>query len=170
MIRRVMFFLSILIPSYGYSSDPVKINITGRVIAAPCIVDLPDGNTVHVDLGMDISVSDLNSPDSHSTWVPFVIKLRDCPPGTRNSTMALSGVPDPDDNQRYKNTGDAENITVELQSENDGKILQNGTIWTLPVNTDRGIVWNMRTRAYSSSGMVKPGTISSVITATFTYQ
>lgn len=148
-------------------ADPVSINITGNVVASPCTVDTANSNLT-VDLGT-IQATDLATPASGSTFIPFAIKLKDCPTGTTTATITFSGTPDaakPD--STYANTGTATNTAVELQGSG-GDLFGNGKFFTGTIAADHTYTFNLKTRAYSAAGSVMPGTISAVVQANFTY-
>lgn len=150
------------------AADPVSLNITGNIIASPCQVS-SDSISKAVDLGQSIQASTLQTPSSASEWVYFDINLESCPSGTTQATMTMHGDADsanPDD--LYQNTGSAVNIAVQLQSQN-GDPLGNGKIITGLI-TNNTYAYKLRARAFSPIGGVKPGKISSVVTATFVYQ
>ncbi|ENA0610258.1 type 1 fimbrial protein [Enterobacter bugandensis] len=152
----------------AHASDPVGLNITGNIIASPCEIK-SDSVSKAVDLGQTIQSSTLQTAGSASTWVPFTIDLVNCPAGTTYATIQFHGTADTDNpDDAYKNTGTAGNIAVQLQGSSgnqfgDGKSYI-GTI------ANNAYTYNLRARAYSAKGNATPGTISAVVTATFTYQ
>lgn len=150
------------------AADPVTINITGNVVASPCQVS-SDSITKAVDLGQNIQASSLQTAGSTSNWVTFDININNCPAGTTKATMTMHGTADAlSTGDLYKNTGTATNLGVQLQSQagdqlGDGKSIT-GTI------ASNAYTYKLQARAYSTNGGVMPGSISSVVTATFTYQ
>lgn len=149
-------------------ADPVTLNITGNVIASPCQIT-SDSVTKAVDLGQNIQASSLQSAGSSSDWVNFDINIDTCPTGTTKAIMTMHGTADAlSTGDLYKSTGTATNLGVQLQSQaadqlGDGKSIT-GTI------ASNAYTYKLRARAYSTNGAVTPGTISSVVTATFVYQ
>ncbi|MDL4623303.1 fimbrial protein [Citrobacter amalonaticus] len=164
-------FLSVFViaASCGMANaDPVTINVTGNVVASPCTLDAAASN-LSPSLG-DIQATALSAAGSSSSWVPFDLKLKDCPAGTTKATVTFSGEPDTaSPASMYANTGDATMVAVELQ-DTDGTLLGNGKSATGTIETDHTYTYKLQTRAYSTEGGVFPGTISAVIQATFTYQ
>lgn len=150
------------------AADPVTLNITGNVVASPCQIN-SDSVTQTVDLGQNIQASTLQAVNSSSGWVNFDIGLTSCPAGTTKAIMTMHGTADTlSTGDLYKNTGTATNLGVQLQSQagdqlGDGKSLT-GTI------ASNAYTYKLRARAYSTNGGVTPGTIISVVTATFVYQ
>lgn len=147
---------------------PININITGVVVAAPCIVNNNDSN-LNVDLGRNIQASDLSAGGSGSTLTPFTLSLTGCLSGTSSVKVSFSGAPETTAPTRYKNTGTATNLAVELSQQGTGTILGNGSTLTQAVQPDRTVTYALNARAYSVAGSVMPGNISAVVQANFTY-
>lgn len=160
--------MGMVLSSAVVKADPVTLNITGNVVASPCQI-ASDSVTKNIDLGQNIQASTLQSAASSSDWVNFTIDLTSCPAGTTKATMTMHGTADADSTgDLYKSTGTATKVAVQLQTQagdqmGDGKTLT-GTI------ANNTYSYTMRARAYSKNGGVTPGTISSVVTATFVYQ
>ncbi|WP_415343674.1 fimbrial protein [Enterobacter hormaechei] len=161
--------LGLMMVSHGsFAGDPVTLNITGNVIASPCQVS-SDSITKSVDLGQNIQASSLQTAGSATEWVNFDINLNSCPAGTTKAIMTMHGTADPaNPGDMYRSTGTATNLAVQLQSQageqlGDTKTLS-GTI------ASNAYTYKLRARAYTQNGGVTPGSISSVVTATFVYQ
>ncbi|ENE1421909.1 type 1 fimbrial protein [Salmonella enterica] len=157
-----------IISSAGIKASIVTLNITGNVVASPCQIS-SDSVAKSVDLGQDIQASALQTAGSASGWVKFDINLENCPAGTTLATMTMHGTPDssgPDD--LYRNTGTAGNVAVQLQMQS-GEGMGDSRMYTGTIASNT-YTYRMQARAYTASGSVTPGTISSVVTATFTYQ
>ncbi|MCF8581543.1 type 1 fimbrial protein [Enterobacter ludwigii] len=154
--------------SVANAADPVTLNITGNVVASPCQVS-SDSVTKSVDLGQNIQASTLQTAGSSTAWVPFTVNLSSCPAGTTVAVMTMHGNPDinsPAD--MYLSTGTANNVSVQLQSQSgtqlgDGKTISGNVV-------SGAVTYNLQARAYSRTGNVTPGSISTVVTATFIYQ
>ncbi|MFJ3458598.1 fimbrial protein [Scandinavium goeteborgense] len=167
-----LIFLSFMVMAATYNtadaSDPVNINVTGNIVASPCTVDTANSN-LSPSLG-EIQGTTLEAPNSFSDWVPFKLVLKDCPAGTQKATVTFNGTPDTNSPaSMYVNTGNATNVAVELQGSG-GDLFGNGKYYTGDIFADHTYTYNLKTRAYSTTGNVTPGTISAVIQATFTYQ
>ncbi|MDY0923348.1 fimbrial protein [Leclercia sp. CFBP8987] len=153
----------------AYAGDTVTMNITGNVVASPCVVNGGGGN-IDVDLG-DIQATTLATAASSSTEKAFDIKLTSCPTGTSSVVATFSGTSDTvAGTDYYKNTGTAGNVAVALIQASNNYMKGNGTTITQTVQADRTATMSMKAKAYSSAGGATPGTIKSVVTATFTYQ
>lgn len=150
------------------AADTSTINITGNVIATPCTVDA--ANSV-MNIKFDgIQATTLATAGSFSPWESFAITLSNCPASTTKVSAVFSGTADTLDATRYKNTGTASNMSVELQSS-DGVNLGNSKNTNVTVNSsNKQAVFSLQTRVYSAAGNVMPGTINSTVLATFTYQ
>ncbi|CAI1652283.1 putative fimbrial protein SthD [Serratia fonticola] len=150
------------------AADNSTINITGNVIASPCVVDATN-SVMNIKLD-DIQATALSTAGSYSPWKTFSITLASCPASTTNVDMVLSGSQDPQDATRYKNTGAATNLSIEL-ADNAGTNLGNGKKSSVAVNsTTKQAVFTLKTRAYSATGSVMPGSIAGTVLATFTYR
>lgn len=149
------------------AADTSTVNITGNVIASPCVVDATNSvMTINLD---DIQATTLNN-DGFGLWKTFAITLTTCPASTTNVEMTLSGTPNPVDPTRYKSTGTATNLSVEL-TDNAGVNLGNSKKMTVAVNSStKQAVFNLKTRAFATPGTVMPGTIASSVLATFVYK
>ncbi len=149
------------------AADPVTLNITGNVVASPCVVST-GSSSLTVDLGQNIQASALQTGGSSTTWTFFTVNLIGCPAGTSTATMTMHGSADATNpNDMYHSTGTAQNISVQLQSQaadplGDGKSLV-GTI------ASNAYSYQLRARAYTQNGAVTPGTIVATVTASFVY-
>ncbi len=152
----------------AFAGDPVTLNITGNVIASPCQVS-SDSITKSVDLGQNIQASTLQTAGSVTDWVNFDVNLSSCPAGTTKAIMTMHGTADlANPNDMYRNTGTATNLAVQLQSQAGDQLGNTKTIsGTIASNA---YTYKLRARAYTQNGGVMPGSITSVVTATFEYQ
>lgn len=159
----------ILTGAEAFAADPVNINITGRVVASPCVVN-NSTNNLDIDLGQNIQAASLATAGSGSTIVTKDLVLTDCPAGTTSVKMALSGTADSTSPTMYQNTGTATPLAVELSNAATSDILSNGATVTQNVQGDKTVTYKLGARAYSAAGGVMPGTISAIVVADFTYQ
>lgn len=147
-------------------ADPVNINVTGNVVASPCTVDSASG--IAVALG-DIQATALATAGTTANPKDFDLKLTDCPAGTTSVVVYFSGTADATKTDSYANTGTAKNVSVELIQISSGNLKGNNSNITQSVDADHSVIYKLRAQAYAT-GVAEPGTISSVIQATFTYQ
>lgn len=149
-----------------YAAD-TNINISGKVVAMPCIVN--GGNSsLNVDLG-DIPVNQLYNSGSSSAFKEFSLVLTNCPVGTSTVTATFSGTSDPVAGANYyKNTGTASNVAVAVIQPSTGILKGTGTTITQNVMFN-GVTYDLRAKAYSSAGRATPGTISATVVAAMTY-
>jgi len=166
------FYIATGFSNYVQASDPVTLNITGNVVASPCDVSAGNDNmTIDLGGGKDLQAADLNAAGSSSPWVPITVSLENCPAGTSSVTATFHGTSDAGDPETlYSNTGTATNVAVQLEGKSDEPYGDGQTSSiTIADATDGKPTWNLQTRAFSKTGGVTPGTISSVITMTFSY-
>ena len=161
----------------SYASDPVTINVTGKVVASPCTLDTAN-STLDIDLGTQQTTA-LAAAGTNLGTKGFNIALKDCPAGTTNVTATFTGVDDPSaaPGWGFKNAGTATNITIQLKNALAGGwddpvyTIKSGGTWAKAVNTTTNtVVWNLAARAYTPTGSVAPGTVSASIVVDFTYQ
>lgn len=162
--------LAILAMVVGHTTakaDPVNINITGKVIASPCVVNNNNSN-LNVDLGGNIQASILEAAGAGTTPTPFSLELTACPVGTSRVEVTFTGTPaTAPQTDMYLNSGAANPLAVELSS--GGIILANNSTLTQTVQADRTVTYPLSVRAVTSTGSVMPGSIIAVVQASFTY-
>lgn len=149
------------------SANSANIDITGKVVASPCVVNGNDPSLA-VNLGDAIQANDLATSGSATAWVSTTLKLTNCPASTTSFSVAFAGTADADANY-YKNTGTATNLKLELTDSSGNTAYKNGATMENVVITNKAYDLNMRARAVSN-GNVMPGTIVGQVQATFTYQ
>ncbi|MCU6278855.1 type 1 fimbrial protein [Enterobacter quasiroggenkampii] len=157
---------------YALAADPVTMNITANIVASPCEVNAASANmTIDLGGGEDLQTADLNAAGSSTSWIPITVSLENCPAGTSSVTATFHGTSDAGDpDTLYSNTGTATNVAVQLEGKTQ-EPYGNGKTSTIAIAdaTNGKPTWDLQTRAFSKSGNVTPGTISSVITMSFTY-
>ena len=158
----------------SYASDPVTINVTGKVVASPCTFDTAN-SSLNIDLG-EKGAADLANPVSAFTEKPFNLVMKDCPAGTTNVIATFSGTDAADltNGNAFKNMGTATNMVIQvkpLAGTWDSVSFKSGSTMTSAVNTTaKTATFNLTTRAVTWTGGVSPGTVSASIVADFTYQ
>ena len=155
------------------AADTIRINITGKVLAAPCAVDVDSVNQ-DVVFGQLLS-TDLKTAGSASVWKPFEVKLINCPVATVKATATFSGTPYLSDNTLYSNgsaSNNATNVAIQLVVDAD-KNNRKGNGSTMTVNIDpvlHAATFPLAARVISPTGNAGSGTINSAVVMTFTYQ
>lgn len=151
-------------------ANSATMNITGKIIAGPCVVN--GGNdTLDVNLGDSIQADTLATSGSASDWTNFSLALTSCPSSTTSFSVAFSGIADDTVTSNYKNSGTADNVSIALTTQDGVTTLGNGSsLDNVAIPTDTH-AYDLKLRARAvSKGSVMPGTISSQVQATFTYQ
>lgn len=168
-IKQLMLVGCTFIIAPGVSAaDVVNLSVTGNIIAAPCQVK-SDSVTISVDLGQNIGASTLKNASDATPWVPVDVSVVNCPAATTKATILFQGTADSvNPNDMYQNTGTATNLAVQLQGAG-GQPYGNGKSFTGTI-VSNAYTFHMQARAFTQTGNVMPGTISAVVTATFTYQ
>ncbi|WP_193016395.1 fimbrial protein [Proteus sp. FME41] len=107
----------------------VNINVYGSVIASPCELDTKN---YLIDL-KKINVREIKA-NQQSDWVNFSIKLKNCPITTRQATMTLKGVVDPNHSEYFINNGTAKNTALNLATQSNKVIIKNNDKLTANIN------------------------------------
>lgn len=168
MDKKIGIIAAALVSLFSIHSYAVDINITGLVIASPCIVN---GNnpSLDVNLGNDILADSLSTAGSATSWKDFTLSLTNCPASTTSFSVAFSGTTDTDTDY-YKNTGGATNLKLELTNQVGDVSFKNGaSLQNVIIPGTHTYDLKMRSRAVSK-GNVMPGSIQGQVQATFTYQ
>lgn len=155
---------------FSATCSALQIDITGKVVASPCIVNGGD-DSLDVNLGDNIQADDLGTAGNATNWKTFTLALTNCPASTTSFSVAFAGTADANDPNSYENTGTATNLKLELTDQTGNTTYSNGTsLENVVIPTDtRAYNLLLRTRAVSK-GLVMPGTIKGQVQATFTYQ
>ncbi|WP_336285655.1 fimbrial protein [Citrobacter arsenatis] len=154
---------------FSSTSQAVNIDITGLVVASPCVVN-GSNNSLAVNLGDAIQADDLATAGSATDWKTVTLSLTGCPASTSSFSVAFAGTGDDDDADFYKNTGTATNLKLELTDTSSETAYKNGaTLDNVAIPSSHAYDLVMRARAVSK-GNVMPGTILGQVQATFTYQ
>ncbi|EAY5893661.1 type 1 fimbrial protein [Salmonella enterica] len=154
---------------FAASSQATTIDITGLVIASPCVVN--GGNdSLSVDLGTNIQAASLQADGDASPWVVKKLTLTNCPNSTTSFSVTFSGTADTDTDY-YKNTGTATNLMLELTSSpsSTGAYKNGAKIENVAIGSTHAYDLELYARAVAK-GEVMPGTIEGQVQATFTYQ
>lgn len=155
------------------AADIVNINISGRIIAAPCVVDA-DSVSQNVDFGQ-LTALDLRAAGSASAWKPFKVKLVNCPAATVTAVATFTGTPFATNATLYSNATlpeNATNIAIQVVDDNNRSLIKgNGTSMTANIDPVlHQATFSLAGRVISPNGNVGTGTINSVMMMTFTYQ
>ena len=143
------------------SANSVNIDITGTVVASPCVVN-GDSPSLAVKLGDNIQADSLATAGSATNWTNFTLALTNCPASTSSFSVTFGGTAD---------TGTATNLKLELTDETTNTAYKSGaTLQNVAISSStHAYDLKMRARAVSN-GNVMPGTIIGQAQATFTYQ
>lgn len=166
-LSMVLIVSAMLLPSF--LSQATTIDISGKIIAFPCEVDV-DSVKKNVDLGT-ASASGLSAAGSAHTWKSFDIKVVNCPLSVDTITAKFKGIPTGEAGNLYTNTGDAENVAVQVAQRGNTQLIQgNGS--TMKVNVDstsHSALFPLVARIMSEQGNAKSGTLASVMEIDFSY-
>lgn len=120
MIKKLVYFLLILIPIASFSDDQVVVNINARVLEKTCIIS---NTAISVSLKTNILKSrPINTPFGS---VPFYIDIKECPKYSSYAHITFKANPDNINPQLIKNAvgeGYAEGVGLALLDNNDNII------------------------------------------------
>lgn len=163
-------WLALTFCAQGNAANIININVTGNIVAAPCMVDTGSVSQT-VDFGQLLG-TDLRMAGAASAWQVFQVKVVNCPAATYNATATFSGTPYPGDATLYANAGTADNIAIQVaDSVTKTSIKGNGS--SMSVNIDvptHSAIFPLAGRVIAPGGNAGSGTIRSVMQMTFTYQ
>lgn len=156
-----------------------KITFTGTITNSPCDI-APGDNAIAVQLGQ-ISYRHLKAADDVSDSKPFTIHLQNCafdpddatsnpnPVGKMSKvTVSFSGNAD-SGNKGYVNTGNAQNVAVQLLKSDNHTILTPNTDADAQQLQTGNNELNFFARVVALTTGVTPGTIESSVTYTLKY-
>ncbi|CAI1672994.1 putative fimbrial protein SthD [Serratia quinivorans] len=147
-------------------ADAVTVNITGNVIAAPCVIDGAGSLDIKLD---DIVVSKLQKSGDTSPFKSFDLKLKDCPAATTKVTASYAGTVSPLSANSFINTGTATQLVLYLQDSASKEIPPNTTRQVDVNTTTKAAVFSQKVQIYSK-GSATAGTVIGNIVVSFTYQ
>ncbi len=169
--------LSLLTVCSFYSrADTVTVNITGKVLASPCVVDVNDKMQT-VDFGK-IPANSLSYVDSAGVSKSFSIRLTDCPETTTSAIMAVTGTADPRSPALFGayigSTYSGVGIKVKLAEMgwSDNSIIPaGGPTITKAISSDtHSVTFSFDSRPQGTTENIVAGTFSSSMMVSFTYQ
>ncbi len=166
---RILFLTGMLLHStlsHGNASD---INVTGMVVASPCIVDLVSARQT-IDFGQ-LRHYNFSVAQSAGEWETLTVKLTTCPLSTSKVTMSFSGTASDDNASLHANNGTAKNIAVQLTDVTKEQTLGVGSSLTVVVDAaTRTATLPLAARVFSEKGSAGAGTINAIVQLNFTYQ
>ncbi|MGL5387206.1 MAG: fimbrial protein [Serratia sp. (in: enterobacteria)] len=166
LMKRMWFVIAV-----GMASSAVQatdLNLTGTVVATPCTVDTGSVSQ-DVDFGQ-LRATDLTTAGNASPWMPFEVKLVNCPVSTTSAKVTFSGTRVSTDATLFANAGSAINAAVQMaQAANKSLVQGDGSSMTVAVDALHKATYALAGRVIST-GNTGPGTFRSVVQMSFTYQ
>lgn len=167
IIIRAMIIIAVLCPFESWSDVAVAtIDITGRIIGSPCIVDT---NTVTQTIELKKAYAHNLTSGTGSEWVPFQLSLSKCPANWTFATVTFTGPAAADDNY-FANTSDAKGVVLQISDSGHIKSYGNGDELTESVDENRSVTFPLEARMFNPGGVVTGGGFSAVVQVDFTYQ
>lgn len=168
-ISRIMILVGIFQGGIPAVAMAAKLQITGNIKAAPCIVDGANSN-IQVNLGDTISAATLAGSGSASEWIEFPITLKNCPATTTSATATFTGSVAEESGALYKNNGTSSRVQIELQNQRGVNLGNNKSMVQLVNQFTHEAKFDLRARAYSTYGGATPGSIDGVLQISFIYE
>lgn len=162
----IALVLAAMSPVAAAQSD--SFNLTGTIQAASCDWAIGGADrTIQLDT---IHQGDLPVTGG-AGFTPFTLNLTSCAPGTSTVTFTFAGNATPGDPMRYRNTGNASGVALELQSADGSTIGANGVQSTRTIAVAGGnAVLPLQVGYWRLAGQaVTPGAVSAVATVTLGY-
>ena len=149
------------------ASAQSNVSVTGRLTAATCQWGVGGGDhAVPLD---PINVSQLREGKVVGLKT-FSLSLTNCTAGLVSATFTFSGAPDATDKLRYRNTGTAAGIAIELQSSDGKTIGADGTDnQRTAVVTGNQVTLPLQAGYWQVSPVASSGTVDSGITFAIQY-
>lgn len=164
-MKKILLSLLLLASPLSAIGEAVNINIHGYITAMPC--ELEKTNYL-IDL-KKINIWNIKDTQK-SPWVDFSVKLKNCPIGTNEAIMTISGTPDLTTTEYFLNKGTAQNVALNLANGANKTTIKNGDKIITPVNSltrSVEIPFSARVAGYGSGMM--PGSFNSHLEFTFVY-
>ncbi len=165
-MKNLILLLSLISGSLFNIGQAANIKVHGIVTAMPC--ELEKTNYL-IDLNR-INIWNIKDTQK-SPWVNFSVKLKNCPIGTSQTVMTISGISDPIAPEYFINNGTAKNVALNLASTANKLTIKNGDSITAAVNTqNRSVEIPLSARVSGYGGGMLPGSFRSHLEFTFIYQ
>ena len=151
----------------AFADEGTAVNITANIVASPCI---PSEDTVqgNVSLG-SFYTSHLSNSGDATDWVPFTIKLTDCPVTTTAVTVSFSGESDGSNPDYFKNMGTSSHVAIDIQ-DTKGSHIRNGAARLLTVNPAHTASLDLQSRMVTPQGNATAGSVTGLVELSFSYQ
>lgn len=166
---RLFFLATSFLATPFFTSADTSVNVTGQVIASPCVVDTGTVSQL-INLG-EYMKQNLNNAGDGGEWSDFSLLVKNCPIGTRSVTAKLTGAFDTQDPTAWKNSGTSRNIALRVTSRDHMTIYGvNSTMQINIDNTKHNAIFLLSAKIFTPQGNASAGTFKSVMNVDFTYQ
>jgi type 1 fimbria pilin len=171
-MRSVLMFLTLAGVLAGVSAPVAAVDLTvrftGEFKTRTCDWSLGDGNRTITLNPIEARALPGNGA---AGFKQFNLNLENCSDDVTSATFSFTGTPDSDEPLRYKNSGDAKGVAIELQSMDGQTVGANGTDNARTTAVVAGRTVLKLNAAYWRIGSVELGTgsVSSVATVTMSY-
>ncbi len=156
-----------LLTTAALPAKAVDINISGLVVASPCVVDTTSVNQT-VEFGQ-LLTTDFKTAGSAGAWKAFSLLLTHCPASTTRVTTVLTGTPAATAGY-FANSGTATDAVLQLTNADYTTTYTTGSTIQILVDSAREATFPLAARVVSPNGTMGPGTFESLVQVDFTYQ
>ncbi|MCY1697938.1 fimbrial protein [Lelliottia sp. SL45] len=170
MVKTIVtaFFVVLLISaSNAFADEGTALNISANIVASPCTLS---EDTVHgkVPLG-SFYTNELSNRGDATGWVPFALKLTECPVTTTAVSVVFTGDADESNPDFFKNMGSSSHVAIEIK-DTGGSIVRNGATRTITVNPSHDAVLDLQSRMVTPQGSATAGSVTGLVELSFSYQ
>lgn len=166
-IVKAFFALLLISESTAFADEGTALNISANIVASPCTLS---EDTVHgnVSLG-SFYTNELSNRGDATGWVPFALKLTECPVTTTVVSVVFTGDSDESNPDFFKNMGSSSHVAIEIK-DTAGSIVRNGATRTINVSPAHDAVLDLQSRMVTPQGGATAGSVTGLVELAFSYQ
>jgi len=166
-IVTTFFALLLISASNAFADEGTALNISASIVASPCTLS---EDTVHgnVSLG-SFYTNELSNRGDATGWVPFALKLMECPVTTTAVSVVFTGESDESNPDFFKNMGSSSHVAIEIK-DTAGSIVRNGASRTMTVSPSHDAVLDLQSRMVTPQGGATAGSVTGLVELSFSYQ
>ncbi|EKK5268411.1 type 1 fimbrial protein [Cronobacter dublinensis] len=169
-MKRLMMVMMLCMTAAQTFADDINVQILGAITASACDVDTASLNKT-VDMG-EATARDFSQPYTNGPWVPFELKIINCPTSVSYVDAESAGQADTFDNRAYANTGTGGGVALMVVNNKNGKYLLPGgaTISEWVDAASHSATFQLSAFYTRTTQAFTPGSFNSVMQVTFTYR
>lgn len=152
-------------------ADTANFQVNGQIAVGTCSLSTADQNRTVTLPTMSVKDMPASGKAAEST-TPFDLTVEDCPAGITSAIFTFAGTPDPTDGLRFRSTGTAPGVAIELESADDERTIgANGTdnARTVAISGDQAVLRLAASYWHLPGVALKSGSVRAVATVEVTY-